>query len=146
MCLKPFYLTMRFYLTARVYRQTDGQTDARTGWFQYTPLTSLRGYNDETWQLVSVVPALFLLQHYNPSPGHQTVPISSRHAATEGRLPATVTFVSSRSSGRPATVVTYPRSPATSRRGSMPSYSGSAGKLSCQQNQQYNVLGCFVVV
>ena len=37
MRLKPFYLTARL--------QTDGQTDGRTGWFQYTPLNSLRGYN-----------------------------------------------------------------------------------------------------
>ena len=29
MRLKPFYLTARL--------QTDGQTDGRTGWFQYTP-------------------------------------------------------------------------------------------------------------
>ena len=27
MCLKPFYLTAQFYLTACVYRQTDGRTD-----------------------------------------------------------------------------------------------------------------------
>ena len=38
------FLTARFYLTARVYRRTDRQTDGRTGWLQYTPpLTSLRG-------------------------------------------------------------------------------------------------------
>ena len=39
MCLKPFYLTARFYLIAGVYRQTDG----RTGWFQYTPPNFVAG-------------------------------------------------------------------------------------------------------
>ena len=41
MCLKPFYLTAQFYLTARVYRQTDGQTDRVIP--VYPPQTSLRG-------------------------------------------------------------------------------------------------------
>ena len=33
----------RAILPNRARLQTDGQTDGRTGWFQYTPLTSLRG-------------------------------------------------------------------------------------------------------
>ena len=41
-CPKPFYLTAWFYLTARVYRQTDGQTDGQ-GDSSIPPLTSLGG-------------------------------------------------------------------------------------------------------
>ena len=33
--------------------QMDGRTDRQTGWIQYTPLTSLRGYNNRvSWQCI----------------------------------------------------------------------------------------------
>ena len=43
MRLKPFYLTVRLQTDRRTDGQTDGRTDGWTGWFQYTPQTSLQG-------------------------------------------------------------------------------------------------------